>query len=226
MPIQPITPEHQQPDGLTAPGEGFDVGWHGAIDRREMGDEQEGYEAPESEAAGAVSGFRGSGVDRDAHDEDEAFDREGGWQRPPEAKAHLRRAVDRDGQVRNVGDVVEHPMAEDGQAEDEGVSRPAAEQPVDGSEGDRPAEGGDQAVAVGVGGEIERIDRRHARDDPDLLPAEQEKRRPEKVEKLHGEKQRAERDRLRLPFGGETDCEVTDEHGAALRIDARTMNEA
>lgn len=33
VPIQPVSPEHEQPDGLPAPSQGFDVGWRRAQDR-------------------------------------------------------------------------------------------------------------------------------------------------------------------------------------------------
>jgi hypothetical protein len=48
--------------------------------------------------------------------------------------------------------------------------------------------------------------------DPDLLDAEQQQRRPQQVDELRGEEQRAKGSLRGQRFGGQADGEVSDEH--------------
>ena len=73
----------------------------------------------------------------------------------------------------------------------------------------------EQAVGPRIAHEVERREGRDAGIDLHLLDPEQDERRPDEVEQLRGDEERAERRARRGALGREGDGEVTDEHGGA-----------
>jgi hypothetical protein len=126
-----------------------------------------------------------------AAEQQSRFKRQGDRGQIPQPQPDLHRVVVQ----REVGAMdheVQDPVRRDRKTNHQCRHRPAAtpgEPSVSQQRSGRPEERREQVVGIRHVVEIERIRGRNAGDDPNLLDAEQDKRRPEDVEQLDGDKQ-------------------------------------
>ena len=119
-------------------------------------------------------------------------------------------------------DPVEHPMADDGTRNPHRSSAQPCAKNIQRREHRRPDDCHQQAVRVRIAVEGERCERRVPGIDAHALPAEDEKDRPQEIERLRRGDQHAERRARGDAFEREADGEVADEHQGLAGLARRT----
>src|SRR5439155_9674684 len=126
--------------------------------------------------------------------------------------------------VRTVRYEIENPVAHNADADPERSPGISPARVVSEREEDAPYDGHQQAVGERIVVERERRERRVTRIDPRAFDAEEKKYRPERVEKECGENERAQGGPGRGALRGESNGEVSDEHGTSGALPARSRS--